>query len=106
AISDFEAVIDMVDKKLEGELVKGAHMENASPDIPTVIENILLEQPETKIIKVVPYFLYSGIHIKEDIPEILENMRLKHPEIHFKMGRAIGSHRSIADILVERVSEV
>ncbi|MGL4252434.1 MAG: sirohydrochlorin chelatase [Fusobacteriaceae bacterium] len=106
AQSDFENVINMVDKKLTKELVRGAHMENAHPNIPTVIQNILNEQPETKTIKVVPYFLYSGIHIKEDIPEILEDMREQYPNIDFKLGKAIGAHKSMADILVERVSEL
>lgn len=103
---DFENVIKMVKEKLSEEVVKGAHMENATPDIPTVIEDILREQPETKTIKVVPYFLYSGIHIREDIPEILDEMRAKHPEIEFKLGNAIGAHRSMADILIERISEI
>lgn len=106
ARDDFERVIHMVKERLQGFTVMGAHMENAHPNIPDTVEKMVSQIPNLRYIKVIPYFLYSGIHIKEDIPEILETLEEKYSEIQFKMGNAIGAEEVMADILLKRISEI
>lgn len=58
-----------------------------------------------KNIKVVPYFLFSGIHILEDIPKELADYAHKHPEVNITMGNTLGADPRIADILIDRIME-
>ena len=54
-------------------------------------------------IKVVPYFLFSGIHLKEDIPNTVSECMGRYPNIKFVMGETLGTDERLADILVDRI---
>ncbi|MTI65209.1 MAG: cobalamin biosynthesis protein CbiX [Firmicutes bacterium] len=99
----FNQVVEMVKKRLDC-LVKGAHMESCKPSIPEVVKEIVNE--DVKEIKVIPYFLYEGIHIKEDIPEILKELSDKYKDVEFKLGKPIGVEALLADILVKRALNI
>ena len=105
AREEFGAVVSMIERKVSCP-VMGAHMELHSPDIPTAIENMLIEFPNITEVNAVPLFLFEGIHIREDIPEILAEMKEKHPNITFKFGRPIGAEEMLADIIVKRAEEL
>lgn len=65
----------------------------------------LAEDGFTEII-VAPWFLTSGLHIREDIPAILEELEECYPQVKFAMAKPLGADPRIADILVERIREV
>ncbi|MDR0337041.1 MAG: CbiX/SirB N-terminal domain-containing protein [Planctomycetaceae bacterium] len=56
-------------------------------------------------IKIVPYFLFSGIHLKKDIPNMINQCMVQYPEIKIIMGRALGIDQRLADILADRIKE-
>ena len=94
-------------EKLEqttGLVVKPAFMELAQPSIQASVEE--LYRSGSRTIRVVPLFLYNGIHIQEDIPEILNGLKDKYAGISFEMGGHIGSHPLLVQILKERCGEV
>lgn len=105
AQNEFNRVVNMVSEK-SGAIVKGASMELCDPDIPSAVEELLNENPEIKVIKAVPLFLFEGIHIKVDIPEILEKKREKYPHVEFRFGKPIGVESLLADILIKRSEEI
>lgn len=105
AKKEFEKIIEIVNKK-SGKIVKGAHMELAEPNIPTAIKEIVSKDENISLIKIVPYFLFSGIHIKEDIPEIIEELKIEYPNIDFKMGTAFGAEEMIGDLLIRKINEM
>ncbi|MGL5656813.1 MAG: sirohydrochlorin chelatase [Fusobacteriaceae bacterium] len=102
----FDKIIGMLKDMCEGDQIVGAHMELCSPSIEEGVERLLLENPKISTIKVVPYFLYTGIHIKEDIPEIIEELKKKYAHIDFKFGKPLGAEIEIAKILKKRVNEL
>lgn len=106
AREDFNKIISMVEEMVIPRKVNGAHMELCSPSIEECIKEIIETEPKIKTIKIVPYFLYSGIHIKEDIPEIIEKIKASYPHIEFKLGRALGAEVEIARILKNRIEEL
>lgn len=57
-------------------------------------------------IKVIPYFLFEGVHIKEDIPAELEAFRKQCPNVTITMGKTLGADRRLAEIVVDRVKEI
>lgn len=56
-------------------------------------------------IYVVPFFLTSGVHIREDLPQMLEKSREAHPEIKLVQCRPMGCDHGLIPILWERVKE-
>ena len=57
-------------------------------------------------IVVVPYFLFSGIHIREDIPKEIKEYLSSHPGLKIRLGSTLGADPRIADVLCDRVREV
>jgi len=87
-------------------------------DLPeTIIEHAFMEFSEQTVergvaalvkrgvseIKVIPYFLFMGIHLKQDIPQIVGACAEKYPGIKITMGDNLGADRRLADILVDRI---
>ena len=102
----FLEIVQMVKELSGNDQIVGAHMELCKPDMEQGIEKLLEGDPNIKIIKIIPYFLYTGIHIKEDIPEIIEELKKKYPSIEFKFGKPVGAEIEIAKILNRRVNEL
>lgn len=97
----FSHIIEELGKKLQVE-VQGCSMEISAPFIPETVEKMV--QKGVRHITVLPYFLYSGIHIKEDIPEILHEIKENYKDIEITMAEPLGYHDTLIDILVERLA--
>lgn len=102
----FEKIVQMVKELSGNDQIVGAHMELCTPDMEQGVKTLLQGNPDIKVIKIIPYFLYTGIHIKEDIPEIIEELEKKYPNIEFKFGKPLGAEIEIAKILNRRVNEL
>ncbi len=94
-------VVDMVRKKIEGCPLQIAYMEFCEENIEHGIKT-LAEQGVTEI-KVVPYFLFEGIHIKEDIPNEIAECLKAYPGVTVEMGKTLGVDERLAEILVDRI---
>ena len=57
-------------------------------------------------IRVVPYFLFMGIHMKEDIPEMIAELTKDYPNISISMGQPLGLDTRLAEIVLDRIKEV
>lgn len=97
----FYKIVEQLKVSMETE-VEGCFMEISRPFIPETIDK--LYSRGIKEIIVLPYFLYSGIHIREDIPEILILEKNKRADLKISMAQPIGYHEALIDILKERVS--
>lgn len=100
AVNEFNQLIEMVRTQAEGFEVDGAHMELASPDIPTVVASMV--EKGVQDITVVPYFLFNGNHIKQDIPELIDLEKEKYPSASFRLTSPIGVEPMMANILLKR----
>lgn len=103
ARSVFNEIVEMIEEKVDYEVVKGASMELAEPNLEQVIDEIA---DKVDKISIVPLFLFPGVHIQEDIPELIDGLREEYPEVEFEFGENIGADEKIADIMVERIEEV
>ena len=56
-------------------------------------------------IKVIPYFLFDGIHIKKDIPEELKAFSDQNPRVKITLGATLGADDRLAEIITERIKE-
>lgn len=56
-------------------------------------------------ILMVPYFLFMGAHVLHDLPEEIEEAQKRHPELIMEMGRHLGVHPKLAEVVAQRVEE-
>ena len=57
-------------------------------------------------IKIIPYFLFEGIHIKEDIPAEIREFNKIHPDVRITMGKTLGADKRLAEIVADRVRQI
>lgn len=100
-INTINKVVDMVRNEIVDIPVEIAYMEFCEPNIGQGIKT-LADKGVDKI-KVVPYFLFEGIHIREDIPREIERALNDYPNISVEMGKTFGADRRLAQILADRI---
>jgi sirohydrochlorin ferrochelatase len=93
----------MVKETAGYDIVEVSFRENHSPNIQKGIDACVARGAGR--ILLVPYFLYMGAHVLEDLPSEIEEARFRHPEVEMAMGKPLGVHRKLAEIVVERIGE-
>jgi sirohydrochlorin ferrochelatase len=97
------AIAAMVKEMTGYEIVEVSFREQHLPNIQQGIDTCVSKGAER--ILLIPYFLYMGAHVQEDLPEELAEARLRHPGVEMSMGKHLGAHRKLAEIVVERIAE-
>lgn len=54
-------------------------------------------------IKVIPYFLFDGVHIREDIPSEIKDYLENNEDVKITLGKTLGTDIRLAQILADRV---
>ncbi|NMC73060.1 MAG: sirohydrochlorin cobaltochelatase [Geobacteraceae bacterium] len=85
------------------DIVEVSFRENHPPNIQQGIDTCVARGAGR--ILLVPYFLYLGAHVLEDLPKELEEARQRHPGVEMAMGRHLGVHRRLAELVVDRIEE-
>lgn len=101
--STLVSVLKIVATTLPDVLIEYAFMEFSDRTLEKGVK-ALVDRGVTKI-KVVPYFLFMGVHLREDIPEMVKRCTAEHPGIAVVMGEPLGADRRLAEILVDRIKE-
>ncbi|RQW76724.1 MAG: sirohydrochlorin cobaltochelatase [Geobacter sp.] len=96
-------VAAMVEELTGFEIVESAFREQHLPNIQQGIDACVAKGAQR--ILLVPYFLFIGAHVQEDLPEEMIEARKRHPQVEFAMGKHLGVHRKLAEIVVERIAE-
>lgn len=95
------SLLEIVRERIPDRPIEHAFMEFSDQTLKKGI-TALIARNVTEI-KVVPYFLFMGIHLREDIPEMIKNCMNDHPEIKVTMGLPLGEDPRLADILIDRI---
>jgi sirohydrochlorin ferrochelatase len=93
----------LVKKMTDYEIVEVSFREQHKPDIQQGVDACVAQGAER--IMLVPYFLYMGAHVREDLPEEMAKAKERHPGVEFVMGKHLGVHRKLAEVVVERIAE-
>ena len=96
-----EAILSMVKTKLPNNIIECAFMEFSDRTIDKGV-SALAAKGVTEI-KIVPYFLFMGMHMKKDVPDMVAECAANFPNIKIKMGEPLGVDQRLADILVDRI---
>lgn len=52
-------------------------------------------------IKVLPYFIAAGSHVRQDIPELLQMVENTYPDIRFRLMKHLGGFSGIAKFILD-----
>lgn len=96
-----EAVAAMVRHCLPELTIQTAYMQFCDVNIEKGLLT-LMEKGVTNV-KVIPYFLFDGIHIREDIPNELAAFQKAHPGLSITLGKTLGADSRLADIVADRI---
>ncbi len=96
-------IAEMVKRMTGYDIVEVSFREQHAPNIQMGIDACVAQGAER--ILLVPYFLYMGAHVLEDLPAELAEARERYPRVEMAMGKHLGVHRKLAEIVVDRVAE-
>ena len=94
-------VAENLRKRLSDTRVESCYMSRLGPHFPETFA--MLVEGGARNVVVIPYFLFTGLHIQLDIPEMLQRCCLEHPAVRVVYGEPLGFHESLVDIVEERV---
>ncbi len=107
-IKETEAIVDSlvekVKKRTGSELVQAAYLQFSEQDLESGIRQ--LSDKGADSIKVVPMFIFDGVHVTQDIPGELEEIRARYPDIKINLSRHIGDDDRLADIITDRAASI
>ncbi|MGM0518216.1 MAG: sirohydrochlorin chelatase [Campylobacterota bacterium] len=80
-------------------IVKYAYLELATPSFDDVLEEILSAN-STASIKVLPYFLAKGKHVKVDIPNSINRFKTEYSKCEVTILPHLGKTKGLADLIM------
>lgn len=97
-------IAGMVKEMAGYDIVEVSFREQHQPNIQKGIDTCVAQGAERIVL--MPYFLFIGAHVLEDLPEELSAAKKRYPNVKFAMGKPLGAHRKLAEIVVERIGEL
>ncbi|WP_171718987.1 sirohydrochlorin chelatase [Paenibacillus phytohabitans] len=102
ANSDFYKLGRLLWERTSYQSVESCFIAITKPSLPGGLERCLALGAR-KII-VVPYLLFTGVLMKQ-FAEMVSRFAAEHPEIEVQLGRQLGTHPLLVDMLTERIEE-
>jgi sirohydrochlorin ferrochelatase len=97
------AIAAMVKEMTGYGIVEVSFREQHLPNIQQGIDVCVAKGAERVLL--LPYFLFVGAHVREDLPAEMAEAKKRYPRVAFAMGKHLGVHRKLAEIVVERIGE-
>ncbi|GAC1344021.1 MAG: CbiX/SirB N-terminal domain-containing protein [Isosphaeraceae bacterium] len=85
-------------------IVEFCFLELAEPDIATG-GSVCVSRGADRVL-MIPYFLSSGIHLRRDLAQARDELSARFPAVDFRLAGALGPHRLLDQIVLERVREL
>jgi sirohydrochlorin ferrochelatase len=97
---------DKVKNKKPDLIVKKAYLQFSEKNLLTAIKEFVDEGVLN--IKIMPMFLFDGVHVTTDIPEEIEKIKedLAVKNLKITLTKHIGADDRIADIIIDRINGI
>lgn len=79
--------------------VRPAYLELAEPSIPDAVADAVAGGAAR--VRLLPYFLHPGNHVREDLPRLAEVARSAHPGVEVELRTHVGADPRLVDLLVD-----
>ena len=83
-----DAVAEAMRSQAPQVAVRCAFLELMSPDLPTVVAELV--QEGHRMVRIVPMFLGVGRHGREDLHALVAQLQQSHPDLHLELTPAVG----------------
>lgn len=103
ANADLELVADALRQRGHYSHVVCSYLELAQPDIAAGGRECVAAGAERVLM--LPYFLSAGVHVSEDLKEARQRLAMEFPHVEFRLGKPLGRHPLLIDILTDRARE-
>lgn len=101
-IDEFYGVVNIVKNMLPDLRIEGTFMSCRETNIESKLME-LVDYGATEII-IVPYFLFSGNHVKNTIPFQVEKFLHEHTKVKITYKEPFGIDKRLAEMIVEKIS--
>lgn len=98
-----DSLVRKVRSQADGVPVCPAYLQFAEPNLEAAVTQ-LAEQGITEI-KVVPLFIFDGIHVTQDIPAELAKLQGMYPDVHLSLTKHLGDDDRITEIVMDRIQQ-
>lgn len=98
------SLVNKVKEKSGESLVYPSYLQFSEQNLEVGIEHLI--KSGATAIKVMPMFLFNGVHVTEDIPNELNAIKAKYPGIDIRLTGFIGDDDRIAEIIIDRVRQL
>ena len=98
-----DQIANMVKAQTGAEIVEVAFRELHQPGIQAGIDACVAKGAGR--ILLYPYFLFAGAHVLEDLPDEIEQAKKRHAGLEMVLGRPLGVHPKLAEVVCERLDE-
>ncbi len=98
-----QQITKYVKADLQNEMVEEAYLQFREKNLEKGLLSLIERGADD--IRVIPYFLFEGVHIKEDIPEEINTFIKQYPSVKITMGKTLGADKRLAEILADRIRE-
>jgi sirohydrochlorin ferrochelatase len=82
-------------------LATSAFLGISSPHIDSAVAD-LVDEGATEI-RVLPYFLSAGNHVKKEIPDAIREEKEKYPDVHFGILPHFGALQGISTLILNHI---
>ena len=100
-VEEFWQMAELIRQAAGGLPVEFGFIELAEPLVDEALDR-LVERGPAEVVSV-PLVLLAAGHLKNDGPATLARARVRHPGTRFRMGRDLGIHPAVLDVVEARV---
>ena len=99
---EFSKLANLIKKRLPALRIEPALFQFSERNLPAALKKLSSEG--YKKIKVVPLFLFRGVHVENDIPNAISEEKNKYPELETSISGTLLPDERILDIVVDRIN--
>ena len=103
AMATLEEVTSQIDESFEMP-VRLASLQFNKPTFEETIDKLVSDGVERII--VMPFFIYSGIHVSEDIPEAISEVAKEYDDLEIVLTDHLGADPSIIGVVKDRIEDL
>ena len=103
AKEEFLRSVNLVQKRLPSCRIEPACFQFSENDLPRALKRVAAAG--FKRVKIIPVFLFEGVHVKQDIPQVISKEKSNFPELEISMSGTLWPDERILDIIKDRIEE-
>lgn len=99
-LGEIKRFVRSVRRRAVGAKVEFALLAPGASSVPAVLQRML--NSGIRRVDVVPFLLFSGLHVRRDIPGMLTDFERKHSAVRLRYAKHIGPSKEVVQIALDR----